>query len=478
MNKKNNKIINIITSITSIMLVVLTVSLIYALVKVNILKISYVVVFSIIFTLVDLLLIINLNKSKEKYKRYITTFISLIFIFIYFICITDIISTVKFVNNITKKQYEYQTYSVIVSEKSNYKKVKELDDKIIGFISTNKYLDETKTALSTKANISVTSKDYDDNANIIEALNNNEIQALVFENNYLEIIKENNVDIFTTLKVIYTFKIKVDKTDNTKTVETTKDPFIIYISGSDSRGSISDTARSDVNILVVVNPNTNKILLVSIPRDYYVNLHGITSTKDKLTHAGIYGIDMSKDTISDLLEVNINYYVKVGFNTLIKSVDLLGGVDITSDKAFTTKSNKNCKIIEGTQHLDGACALAFSRERYAYESGDRHRGENQEQVLTKLIEKFSNPSVLTKYSSILTALDGSFETNMSYDEITNLIKEESITFARWNIESISLDGTGSSEITYSMGNQKLYVMIPDENSVEEAKAKIAEYLQK
>ena len=261
----------------------------------------------------------------------------------------------------------------------------------------------------------------------------------------------------------------------------TNNPFAVYISGSDSRGKLSDTARSDVNIVAVVNPKTNKILLVSIPRDYYVQLHGTTGVKDKLTHAGIYGVDMSKNTISDLLDTNIDYYLKVGFDTVTDLVDVIGGIDVYSDQVLNLKgrNNKKCDFYIGTNSVDGACALAFARERKSYTSGDRHRGENQQEIITAIIEKISsNPSILVKYKDILKALDSSFETNMSYEDITTLIKEELTSLTKWEVESISLDGTGSSEPTYSMGSQKLYVMIPDETTVNNAKEKINEYLQK
>lgn len=487
-NKKDDtKIINIVTSIMGILLIVLTVSLMYAFYKSNVLKLSYIIVIGIIVLLIDTLLIVKLeNKNKSKYKRYVTSFISLIFVFIYGIIISYIIDTVKFVSNISKiNNYEYQTYSVMVPDKSNIKNIKELDDKIIGFISNSTYLKESKETLSKKAKIAFKSKDYEDTASIINALNNNnDINAITFENTYVELLKENNSDVFNDLRVIYTYKVKIKvnkKMKESSSFDITNNSFVVYISGSDSRGKLSDTARSDVNIVAVVNPKTNKILLVSIPRDYYIQLHGTTGVKDKLTHAGIYGVDMSKNTISDLLDTNIDYYLKVGFDTVTDLVDVIGGIDVYSDQVLNLKgrNNKKCDFYIGTNSVDGACALAFARERKSYTSGDRHRGENQQEIITAIIEKISsNPSILVKYKDILKALDSSFETNMSYEDITTLIKEELTSLTKWEVESISLDGTGSSESTYSMGSQKLYVMIPDETTVNNAKEKINEYLQK
>lgn len=255
-------------------------------------------------------------------------------------------------------------------------------------------------------------------------------------------------------------------------------PITVLISGSDSRVSVSDpNARSDVNIFAVVNPTTNKILLLSIPRDYYVQLHGTTGLRDKLTHAGIYGIDMSRSTIEDLLNTKVDYTVKVGFDALETIVDAIGGIDIYSDQDLTAHTNKSCSFTTGTQHVGGACALAFSRERYAYVTGDRHRGENQQQVISKIIEKVTSPAYLLKLPEILRAADGLFETSFTYDEILDILKYQLLSGTNWQTESLALDGTGSMQPTYSIPSQSLYVMIPNDASVASAQAKITESLK-
>jgi len=255
-------------------------------------------------------------------------------------------------------------------------------------------------------------------------------------------------------------------------------PIVVYISGSDSRVSVHDTsARSDVNILAVVNPTTSKILLVSIPRDYYVQLHGTTGLRDKLTHAGIYGIDMSKATIEDLLGAKIDKTVKVGFDALKTIVDALGGIDIYSDQDLSLSSGK-CKFVGGTtQRVDGTCALAFSRERYSYTTGDRHRGENQQQVISKILEKATTPAYLLRLPDILRAADGLFETSFAYSEIVDMIKYQIFSSPKWAVESISLDGTGSMQPTYSMPGQSLYVMLPNDATIVTAQDKITHYLK-
>lgn len=255
-------------------------------------------------------------------------------------------------------------------------------------------------------------------------------------------------------------------------------PIVVYISGSDSRTSVHDeTARSDVNIIAVVNPTTSKILLVNIPRDYYVQLHDTTGLRDKLTHAGIYGVDMSRQTLEDLLDVKVDKTVKVGFDALETIVDALGGIDIYSDQDLNLKSGK-CKFVGGTtQHVDGACALAFSRERHSYTTGDRHRGENQQQVISKILAKATTPAYILKLPEILRAADGLFETTFTYNEILDMIKFQIFSRPNWHVESISLDGTGSMQPTYSIPSQDLYVMIPNEDTVATAQEKITYYLK-
>ncbi len=262
-----------------------------------------------------------------------------------------------------------------------------------------------------------------------------------------------------------------------KPVDVKQEPFLLYLSGSDSREGLTEKTRSDVNIVIAINPETHKMLMVSIPRDAYVQLHGTTGPKDKLTHAGTYGIDMSRQTIEDLLGVEINYTAKTTFETVEKLVDIVGGIDINSDANFMAYTDKDCVFSKGVQHVDGKCALAFSRERKSYSRGDRHRGENQEQVIELLFEKMLEPENLKNYTGILSAIEGTFATNLSYDEITNFAKQQLAEMAEWEVESYNLDGTGAYAETYSMGSQPLYVMELDEKTIETAKEKITEIIK-
>lgn len=290
---------------------------------------------------------------------------------------------------------------------------------------------------------------------------------------YMDELREGaNNPLYLELEVLTTFRVKTQEAVTAKL--NANEPFTVYISGIDTYGSISTTSRSDVNILAVVNPKTRNIVFVNTPRDYYVQLHGTAGVKDKLTHAGLYGIDRSEKTLEDLYGIDINYNVKINFTSLEKIVNTVGGIEVESEYNF---SSGGYTFVQGMNQLDGKQALAFSRERYSFDAGDRTRGQNQMRVLTALINKISQPSVIVKYQDILGSLNGVFQTNMSTQDITGLIRGQLDSMAKWTISSISVDGTGASEPTYSMGAQKLYVMIPDPVSVKSAQNKIQSILK-
>lgn len=418
-----------------------------------------------------------IRKKTRKAPRIIFGILSIILTIIYILGANYLNKTIGFLQNITTTlDYETQEYSVLVLKNSEFEEIDDLKDKTIGFQQNNPNLELAQKGLP--ETISYKAKEESDLANILVDLEDNNVSGIVLASTYLETLKENQKEFYDSAKVIYTYEIKYPKSDDATKANITKEPFIIYISGSDSRGKLSNADRSDVNMLAVVNPNTNKILLVSVPRDYYVQLHGTTGNKDKLTHAGIYGIDMSKNTMQDIFGVTINYTAKIGFTGVEKVVDALGGVDINSDTRFTAWTDRSCHFEKGVQHVGGRCALAYARERYAYTTGDRHRVKNQQEVLGAIIKKATQPQYLIHYTDVLASLEGSFVTSLSYDEITSFAKLQLNTMKGWQIESISVDGTGAMLPTYSMGSQPLSVMIPNQETIDAAKAKINETISK
>ena len=260
----------------------------------------------------------------------------------------------------------------------------------------------------------------------------------------------------------------------------TKEPFVVYLSGVDNRGELTENARSDVNILAVVNPVTKQAALINTPRDYYVDLAG-TDSKDKLTHAGLYGVETSMATLGNLYGVNVEHYIRINFAGFINIIDAIGGVDVYSDQAFTSVGSPGyydpTTFAEGWNHLDGKSALAFARERHAFASGDIQRGINQMKVIDAMVNKLKSPALLMGFSKLMDAAADCFVTSLSQDQITALVRMQLSDLASWDIQSCSVTGTsGKSSKCYSAKGQSLYVMKPDENSVNEAKALIASVL--
>lgn len=260
----------------------------------------------------------------------------------------------------------------------------------------------------------------------------------------------------------------------------TKEPFVIYLSGVDTRGELTENARSDVNILAAVNPVTKRVALVNTPRDYYVDLAG-TSSKDKLTHAGLYGVETSMETLGNLYGVNVDHYIRINFAGFISIIDALGGVDVYSDQAFTSVGSPGyydpTTFVEGWNHLDGKSALAFARERHAFASGDIQRGINQMKVIDAMLNKIKSPALLMGFSKIMDAASDCFVTSFSQDQISALVRMQLSDFAEWDIESYTVTGTSSSSTKcYSAKGQKLYVMKPDDSSVNKAREMIASVL--
>ena len=260
----------------------------------------------------------------------------------------------------------------------------------------------------------------------------------------------------------------------------TKEPFVVYLSGVDNRGELTENARSDVNILAVVNPVTKQAALINTPRDYYVDLAG-TESKDKLTHAGLYGVETSMATLGNLYGVDVDHYIRINFAGFISIIDAIGGVDVYSDQAFTSVGSPGyydpTTFAEGWNHLDGKSALAFARERHAFKTGDIQRGINQMKVIDAMANKLKSPTLLMSFSKLMDAAADCFVTSFSQEQISALVRMQLGDLASWDIQSHTVTGSGAkSSKCYSAKGQSLYVMKPDENSVNEAKALIAAVL--
>lgn len=332
------------------------------------------------------------------------------------------------------------------------------------------YEEEMRTGLANIRNEignEIEVQEYSDLIDEATALINGEIKAMIYNSSQTSIIQEQIPEFSQETKIIYTHNIVLQIANETVDVSMSE-PFTVYLSGMDTYNEISSADRSDVNIIAVVNPKSHQILLVTTPRDFYVPIPGISGgQRDKLTHAGIYGIDASMRTLEELYETEIQFFGRVNFTSLINIVDALGGLEVISDEEFDTgwESGTEIHVNEGTNYFDGKSALAFCRERHALADGDNARGRHQQAVITAMIKKMMSPAMLRGATEIIQSVSDGVDTNFSMDQIQTLIKTQLRKNSEWNIYSVSAEGFGDKQYCYSSGNTPLYVTIPDENSV-------------
>ncbi len=437
---------------------------------INVLPNEYFIVLTILLGIITVGLSLLVMAKKGPKKRIVGSVISIIYMIFLILVIIYELNTIGFLKKLGFKDYKTENYSIVVLNSSEAKELKDLDKKTMGSLefSTNG-LKEAKSKIEKR--ITPVFKTYEDVNKLKNELLSKEIESMLIETSILSIIEEEDAEFAKNYRVIYEFSIDVAVENLKNEVDITNAPFNIYVSGIDTYGSVASVSRSDVNMVITVNPKTNKILITSIPRDYYVPLYGKTG-KDKLTHAGIYGIDTSVKTVENLLDTQINYFVKVNFSSLVKLVDALGGVNVKSEYDFTSRDGYNYK--KGYNEVNGAKALSFVRERKAFLTGDRVRVQNQAAMIEAIINKAISPSIIIKYNSILNALEDLFVTNLEMDDITKFIKKQIDDMSEWNVLNISLDGSDAMDYTYSYGSQKLYVMKPNEETINNAKRKINE----
>lgn len=473
--KKMKKQIKIVMLITSLLLIFCSLLFDVFLGVVDVLPLKYFAPILVVTNLFVFLFICGMIKSKLKlWVRFTAMFFSILMILIFMIGCIYINKTYDFVGKIQAKDLVKENYYVLVNKDSKYKTINDLKDKKIGTYDEKiEIYEKAIELLNEKVNVEFVK--YDSITDMANDLIADEIDGIILSSYHKGVLDE-EMDGFNDLTVLVdTIEASVKNTsviEHTQ-VNVTNETFSIYVSGIDQYGDISTRSRSDVNMILTINPKNHEILLTSIPRDYYVQLHGTTGLKDKLTHAGVYGVDMSLTTLEDLFNVDIDYYFRVNFTTLVNVVDTIGGIDVYSDKSFVPLNYKHLYIKEGTNHMDGEMALAFCRERYAYSSGDRHRVQNQQDVISAIIKKISSSTtILTKYTTLLDKLSKSFETNINMKDITKIVKLQIDKMPSWTIKKYSVNGGDLMAETYSFAGHKLYVMNPDMKTVEQGTAYI------
>ena len=477
---KNDLIKRILSIVFSVVLVGCSLFLMYELIQLNVLPSKFLFIIVAIIFLIDTIIVLLLNfYSNKLVSKVILIVVSIVISFgsgfggYYLLKTNDMFSNVTDVSGKSTN-----TVSVIVKQSSDMKDLRDIEGKkvgtlrLMGLVGTEACLEDIKSK-----DITIEQMNYDSISNLMNAFYSGETEVIVLNESYRSNVEdiEEYKNFNENTRVIYQTTFEVEDTNKVNAVsDITQHAFNVLITGSDSRVGIEENARSDVNMVVTINPTTNTILLTSIPRDYYVTTvcdaaDGCANgSLDKITHTGMTGVNTTKKTIESLFGIEINYTVKVGFETVTRIVDALGGVDVYVEPGYAVPEllhGGGRGVTEGWNHLDGELALAYARERYAYLEGDRQRTKNQQQVVMGIIDKMTSGSVLANYADLMDALGDTFQTNMSASEIQALIQYQMDKMPSWKVEQYMVDGTGDTLMCAALG-QAAYVMVPDQTTVE------------
>lgn len=453
-----------------------SVAFIAALVYLDVLPLKYMVgVFAIVAVLWALIFPVLYIIKFKKSRKIIAVFLSTLMIFFYGVGVYYLTGTISFLSGITTGDYTIKTFEVFArSDDARYKKLKDIADTTVYSVS-GEYAGEAEAKEEVERKYLADVDYYDSISDLGTDLLNSNCDLIMLGENHKNEMIDISPDFDKATKVVGKIKVKVKIKDIAKRKNLSKESYNIYISGIDNGGNINDIGRSDVNMIVTVNPVKKKILLTSIPRDYRIYMKKFSGASDKLTHTGIYGIDTTVEAVEDLLNVDINYYYKVNFETVKRLIDSIDGIDVPSDRDLNLEIENGVyyKYNKGMNHLMGREALAFARERDSYEEGDLHRNENQQAVMKAIIEKgTSSKTILMNYGSILRELEDYMSTNMNEDEIKTIIKNELKHIGGWDIETQNLTGEGNSDILYSTPGDYAYVMEQDQEVIDMARAEI------
>ena len=459
---------------------IITLLFLYFLAKLDVLSQKY---FFLAVGVLVILCILNVVLQFKKIPGIIMMVIGIIISIGLGIACAYIAKTTDVMDKVTGSDEQIDKMVVYVLADDEAKSLGDAADYTYGILSSRgrEATDKTIEEISKTINKEIATKEYDDFFSMIDGLYSGDVKAIILNEAYIDVIIETEgyEDFKDKVKelLMTEVKSKVEWYDKDDTgIKLNSDVFTLYISGIDTYGSVATTSRSDVNIIAVVNTKTKQILLVSTPRDYYVPLSISNGVKDKLTHAGIYGINCSKDTLSMIYDLEIQYYFRLNFDGFIKIIDELGGVTVHSDYAFTTR-HYNVDIKVGDNRLNGEQALGFARERYALSDGDRQRGRDQMEVIKAVINEMASSKMLYNYTDIMDAISDCFQTSMPKDMIQSLVKMQINDMKKWNVASYSVDGTGTRASTFSIpGRDNLWVMIPDENTINHAKELIQQVI--
>lgn len=432
--------------------------------KLNVLPMKYTAIIIGLLLLLCLGTFFLMKPSKEENKGVVRStvgkVISLVLSIVLLLVTIPVSKSDSVLNTITSANKETTRISLVVLKNSSYKSLSDLKGRTIEASndSENDYMQAAINQLrSEESSIIVQKVDYIEK--LASDLYSKETPAIYVNEAYFGFFEEHFSNFLNDIRIIYSFDIEKDMKDISKSVSVDNKPFNVYITGIDTSGPVSTVSRTDVNMIATVNPKTKQILLTSIPRDCYVTLAN-KGKKDKLTHSGLAGVENSVKTVENFMNIDINYYARVNFTSLIEMVDALGGITVNSPVAFGP-------FVQGDNYMNGEQALRFVRERYSLANGDNDRIKNQQRVVTAMLQKAMSPAIIKNYTNVLDSIAGAFETNMTSQEITDLIKMQLNDMSSWDIQQVQLTGHGQTMTGGAyMPNNKLYYMIPDQSSVD------------
>lgn len=454
--------------------IVLTCFLLFLIFRYHILAVSYFnLLLAAVMVFIALVALFLISNRKAKKFTLIMLLLSIVASSLALVGVHQFVSLANHLN--ATSNYSSYSISVAVLADSEIGNVSQLSS-VTAPAKTDaenikKLLDDIKTSQNKDLKV----EDSSSYLAAYKSLLAGETKAIVLNSVFENLIEQEYPDHAKKIKKIYTKEL-------TKSVEAPKvsqnKAFNIYISGIDTYGPISSVSRSDVNIIMTVNQETKKILLTTTPRDAYVPIaDGGNNQNDKLTHAGIYGVDASIHTLENLYGIDLNYYARLNFTSFLKLIDLLGGVDVYNDQEFTAHTNGKHYGV-GNIHMDSELALGFVRERYSLANGDGDRGRNQQKVISAIIQKLTSAEALKNFDDIMQSLQDSVQTNMPPETMVSLVNTQLASGGKYSVITRDLKGTGRMDLpSYAMPDSNLYMLEVDPNSLETLKTEIKDIME-
>lgn len=460
----------------TILYAILALILLFTMFNYNFLSFRFLNIIITIGLLVVLAISIFLQKTKKS--PLVTTVVLVIFSLVSLVGIFGFKQMIDITNRMNQTAaFSEVEMSIVVPKDSDIKDVSQLTSVQAPTKVDKNNIDTLMSALKKDKKVDLKVDDVASYQEAYDNLKSGKSKAMVLSGSYASLLESVDSNYASNLKTIYTYKIKKKNNNSAKQVDSKV--FNIYISGIDTYGSISTVSRSDVNIIMTVNMNTHKILLTTTPRDAYVKIPGGGADQyDKLTHAGIYGVETSEQTLENLYGIKIDYYARINFTSFLKLIDQLGGVTVHNDQAFTSLHGK-FDFPVGDIQMNSEQALGFVRERYSLDGGDNDRGKNQEKVISAIVNKLASLKSVSNFTSIVNNLQDSVQTNMSLDTINALANTQLDSGSKFTVTSQAVTGTGSTgQLTsYAMPNSSLYMMKLDDSSVESASQAIKNLME-